>query len=406
MVSCYLYQFRCKDGSQCIQKSWKCDGSKDCRDGSDEPDDCEFPECGPGYFQCKNKRCQPVKFRCDYYDDCGDNSDEENCGAYRCPLNQWNCPHSGHCIDTEKLCDGKDDCSDRADELNCSRILCGALSCDFVCRSSPDGGVCACPQGYRVNQTDRRSCQDINECSEYGYCDQLCENHRPGFRCMCFSDCYELILKNDRGYCRSHEYNRMRLLVARREGLYRINPFDDRQPSEKLLSGKFLYGVNYDFETHKLFWVERDASEIYEGNFDEEFNGIINYRKLPLSGLVRPRNIAVDWITKKLYIVEAGSNRIDISDFSGQHRTVLIMDDMTLPVDIAVDPTRGLMFFTNEKKLERSGMDGSDRQVLVANHTYQITSVTLDLVGARVYWCDPKIDVLESVKYDGTGRYL
>ncbi|KRZ56210.1 Low-density lipoprotein receptor-related protein [Trichinella nativa] len=402
MLSCFQYQFRCKDGSQCIQASWECDGSKDCRDGSDEPDTCVFPQCGPGYFQCKNKRCQPVKFRCDYYDDCGDNSDEEDCGAYQCPRDQWNCPGTGHCIPLSNLCDSHNDCANGADEKNCSRSLCSALSCSFVCRASPDGGVCDCPSGYRVNQQNRRNCEDVDECKEYGYCDQKCFNAEPGYHCECYSDCFELVLKSGRGYCRSHQS--MRLLVARREGLYLVNPYEaPDQKALRLVGGKFIYGVDFDYESRKVFWVERETHEVFEATLDRD-EELKNHRKLPLRHLVQPRNIAVDWITKKLYIVESGSRRIDVSNFAGDRRTVLLIDDLTLPVDVALDPTRGIMFFTNEKKLERAAMDGRNRQVIVSNHTYQITSVALDLISRRVYWCDPKIDLIETILYDGTDR--
>ena len=69
----HLFLFcRCADKSQCIQRSWVCDGTADCADRSDEPETCEFKPCQAGDFRCKNKRCVPVKFRCDYYDDCGE----------------------------------------------------------------------------------------------------------------------------------------------------------------------------------------------------------------------------------------------------------------------------------------------------------------------------------------------
>lgn len=64
--------------------------------------------------------------------------------------------------------------------------------------------------------------------------------------------------------------------------------------------------------------------------------------------MIYPRNLAVDWITNHLYIVESGSRRIDISTFDGERRTVLIADGLTLPLDIALDPVRGLvaLFFS------------------------------------------------------------
>lgn len=49
-------------------------------------------------------------------------------------------------------------------------------------------------------------------------------------------------------------------------------------------------------------------------------------------------------------------------------------------------------------------MDGGSRTILIADHTYQVTSVVLDIVNARIFWCDPKMDLIETIKYDGSDR--
>ncbi|VDD90121.1 unnamed protein product, partial [Enterobius vermicularis] len=412
-TACFQYQFRCADRSQCIQKSWVCDGSNDCADGSDEPSTCEFKQCSGSDFQCKNKRCQPRKFRCDYYDDCGDNSDEEGCGQYLCPPQQWNCPGSGHCVDEVKLCDGNKDCADGADEKNCSSNLCPSLGCQAGCRSSPSGGICTCPVGYKLDERFHRTCLDINECTEWGYCDQGCQNHRPGFTCSCLGDCFDLEMMHGpgkdnltmRGYCLSKNADKMRLFIARREGLYRFAPHDVPNSEKKIVSGEFLYGVGYDYGDKKLFWTDRLSHSAFSADIDDDFN-VDHIRKLDLKSLVYPRNLAVDWIANLLYIVESGSRRIDVSQFDGERRTVLIADGLTLPLDIALDPLRGEMFFTNQFKLEAAAMDGTRRRTLIDTHTHQVSGVVVDLTGKRVYWVDPKVDRVESVDYNGRDRRI
>ncbi|UMM10088.1 hypothetical protein L5515_000020 [Caenorhabditis briggsae] len=412
-TACFQYQFRCADKTQCIQKSWVCDGSKDCADGSDEPETCEFKKCTANEFQCKNKRCQPRKFRCDYYDDCGDNSDEEECGEYRCPPGKWNCPGTGHCIEQLKLCDGSKDCADGADEQQCSQNLCPSLGCQAGCHPSPHGGECTCPSGYKLDDRFHRTCSDINECAEFGYCDQLCANHRPGFTCSCLGDCFTLQMDHGpgkdnltmRGYCISNNADKMKLFVARREGLYRLNPKNPDEEVKKLASGEFIYGIDFDYGDRKIFWTDRLAHSAFSADVDDE-GEISQIKKLSLKSLVYPRCLAVDWITNTLYIIESGSRRIDVSSYDGDRRTVLLADGLTLPLDIALDPLRGEMFFTNQLKIEAAAMDGTNRRTLVNTHTHQVSGIVVDITAKRVYWVDPKVDRLESIDYQGNDRRI
>lgn len=66
-----------------------------------------------------------------------------------------------------------------------------------------------------------------------------------------------------------------------------------------------------------------------------------NVREVLNVSVESPENIAVDWISNKLYVVETSVDRIDMVDLNGQNRTTLIAEDLGNPRGIAVDPTVG-----------------------------------------------------------------
>lgn len=67
------------------------------------------------------------------------------------------------------------------------------------------------------------------------------------------------------------------------------------------------------------------------------------------------------------------------------------------------------MYWTDwgsDARIERAGMDGSNRQILHRTNLLWPNGITLDYSQQRVYWIDAAHDILEYSSMDGRGRVL
>ncbi|KAH8384977.1 hypothetical protein KR093_003920, partial [Drosophila rubida] len=199
---CHVHQHACDNG-KCVDYSLLCDGTDDCGDNSDELTvSCALPaKCGAGMFQCSSGSCIASGWECDGKIDCSDASDEhEKCGARQCPKHMHRCL-LGQCVDRQLVCDGHNDCGDRSDELNCgpgasaagTNISCGSLDQPmYQCASNLQlcltqevrcNGTAECPRGE-----DEADCIDMCGVNEF-QCRQSKECIRIEFHCDKERDC-------------------------------------------------------------------------------------------------------------------------------------------------------------------------------------------------------------------------
>uniref|UniRef100_A0A8C0IK70 Low-density lipoprotein receptor-related protein 2 n=1 Tax=Chelonoidis abingdonii TaxID=106734 RepID=A0A8C0IK70_CHEAB len=182
---CSSTQFLCADSERCIPIWWKCDGQRDCRDGSDEPPTCPHRYCRVGQFQCSDGNCTSPHFLCNALPDCPDRSDEDHvlCANHQCETHQWQCANK-RCIPEAWQCDKEDDCGDNSDE---DSSHCASRTCSpgqFKC----DNGRCI-PQSWKCDVDDDcgdHSDEPFHECMGPAY---RCDNHtefscRTNYRCI------------------------------------------------------------------------------------------------------------------------------------------------------------------------------------------------------------------------------
>src|SRR5258708_2085323 len=127
------------------------------------------------------------------------------------------------------------------------------------------------------------------------------------------------------------------------------------------------------------------------------FNTSTQHKEISVSFQWTPISLAIDWISNKIYVCDTHNQKIDLFEMDGSRHTIVISQNLTAPLDIALDPTKGFMFFTDTDNIDRALMDGTQRKTIVLNYIYKASGITVDYVNERVLWCDSQLDQIVSV---------
>ena len=265
------------------------------------------------------------------------------------------------CIQIDLVCNGENDCGQWEDEPDTCSDVCARNNggCSHVCIATTTGVKCTCHEGYTPDPRDQRRCK-ANE-------------------------------------------GKAELIFTRKTSIRRFS-FESQEEATIIKETRSSMALDFHFESGMIFWSDLFDHCIYKASISEGGNmttAVKNDAKVNSDGL------AVDWIYRHLYWTDFERNTIEMADFDGNMRKTIV-SRLQQPRAIAFDPLQGWLYWSSwggSPMIERSGMDGSHRQVLVKSQIKWPNGIVLDHAEKRLYWIDGKMSVICSINYDGSDRH-
>uniref|UniRef100_A0A4X2LNB8 EGF-like domain-containing protein n=1 Tax=Vombatus ursinus TaxID=29139 RepID=A0A4X2LNB8_VOMUR len=401
-LTCTSSEFRCTSG-RCIPRAWICDGDADCSDAYDEHQNCcVYPPCQQYQFTCQNGRCISKAYLCDGDNDCGDLSDELEhlCTTPEatCPPHQFKCDN-GNCIEMMQICNHLDDCGDNSDEKGCGINECNDPSisgCDHNCTDTQTSFYCTCLPGYKL-MSDKKTCDDIDECNETpSVCSQMCENTAGSYICKCARG---YIREPDGKRCRQNSDISPYLIFSNR--YYLRNMTADGQSYSLILQGLGLaVALDFDRVEKRLYWIDLER-QVIERMF---LNGT-NKETVINSNLPAGEGLAVDWVARKLYWLDAYLNCLSVANLDGRFRRKLILYSKTDKKNVCLNRQVYWTDWADRAYIGRVGMDGTNKTVIISTKLSWPNGITIDYTNDKLYWSDAHLSYIEFSDLEGQHRH-
>ncbi|KAI8790085.1 low-density lipoprotein receptor-related protein 6, partial [Biomphalaria glabrata] len=150
---------------------------------------------------------------------------------------------------------------------------------------------------------------------------------------------------------------------------------------------ELLFWSNTDVNVRSIWRARLNGSDVVEIVKDvEECNGL-----------------SIDWVSKHIYWTDAGKKTLEIANYNGSGRRILISSGLVNPRGIVVDPVSEYVFWADQstRKIERSSLDGVDRKVIVDKDIIFPNQMAVSYPTRRLYWVDAKRQTIMSCDTDG-----
>ena len=156
-------------------------------------------------------------------------------------------------------------------------------------------------------------------------------------------------------------------------------------------SSASLRASTLDVPNNRLYYSNFGDDTINRVNFDG--TGQTSILSLPSSSI--PLGLSLDAGANQIYFTDNGTNAIRRVNTDGTGLVSLVTTGLDSPVNVQLDLIHGKMYWvdfgnvtvSNSGRIERSNLDGSDRETLISNLPLP-EDIALDVLAGHLYWTD------------------
>ncbi|RUS81822.1 hypothetical protein EGW08_010414, partial [Elysia chlorotica] len=250
---------------------------------------------------------------------------------------------------------------------------------------------------------------DANPCGvDNGGCQQLCfaQVNDTVPQCSCSTG----MLAADGRTCEAP--NSFLLFAAETEiQSLSLDPASTANPIPAVTGLQGAVAVDYDAHEGYIYFSQVNSKKISrvlkgEANVEDMMaRGMNTTAKGYVHDVTSVEGIAFDWVGKKLYWADLFMNRIYSINVNLTNKVVIAI--VQSPRALAIDPCKGFIYWSDwghTPKIERATMAGNQRQAIVYTDLGWPNGLTVDFEEERIYWADAQKDRIERSGLDGNYR--